>query len=119
MPKKFMRSFKYAHLGVRHIVATQRNIRIHLAAGLLVVSAALWLKVSTVEVALLSLTISFVIVAEMVNTAIEETVNLVKSEEHPLAGLIKNIAAASVLMAALASIVVGLLIFVPKIIEKI
>src|SRR3989344_87300 len=117
MPKKFIRSFKYARAGMKHIVTTQRNIRIHLVAGLFAVLAAFWLRVSTVEVAILALTISFVIVAEMVNTAIEETINLAQPGEHPLAGMIKNIAAAAVLTAAFASLIVGALIFIPRLIE--
>lgn len=117
MPKKFMRSLKYAQVGVQHILATQRNIWIHLAIGLAVIVAATWLRVSRVEIAVLILTILFVIVAEMINTAIEETINLVKPEEHPLAGLIKNIAAAAVLTAAGGSVVIGLLIFGPRLIK--
>jgi diacylglycerol kinase len=117
MPKKFIRSFKYAQVGALHILATQRNIRIHLAAGMAAVVLALWLGISRVEIAVLALAIAFVVVVEMINTAIEEAVNLVQPGEHPLAGMIKNIAAAAVLTAAFASLVIGLLIFVPRLIE--
>jgi diacylglycerol kinase (ATP) len=117
MPRKFIRSINYARLGAEHVLRTQRNIWIHAGIGLLVLLAALWLKIERVEMALLVLTIVFVIVAEMLNTAIEEVVNLAKSEHHPLAALAKNVAAGAVLVAAFGSVMVGLIIFIPKIIN--
>jgi diacylglycerol kinase len=116
MPKKFMRSFKFAQAGMKHALQTQRNIWIHLVIGILVMAAAVWYKVSQVELAVLTLTISFVLVTEMINTAIEEAVNLAKPEAHPLAALAKNLAAAAVLTAAVGSIIVGLFIFVPRLV---
>lgn len=116
MPKKFMQSFKYAKAGAQHVLRTQRNVWIHLLIGAAVIVAAIWLRVSLVETAVLALTIAFVIACEMFNTAIEETVNLIKPESHPLAALVKNISAGAVLAAAAGAIVVGLLIFVPRII---
>jgi len=117
MPKKFIRSFKYARAGAEHALRTQRNIWIHAFIGLLVLVVAVWLKVSLPEVAILVLTISFVIAAEMFNTAVEEVVNLAKSETHPLAALAKNVAAGAVLTAAAGAAVIGLLIFVPRILK--
>lgn len=116
MPKKFMRSLKHARAGAKHALQTQRNIWIHLFIGLAVTVAAVWLRVSVVELAVLVLTISFVIVVEMINTAIEEVVNLAKPEVHPLAALAKNIAAGAVLAAAIGAVAVGLLIFIPRVI---
>lgn len=114
MPKKFMRSIKYAHQGTQHVLRTQRNIWIHLLIGVAVIVVAYYLKVSLPETALLLLTIIFVIVCEMFNTAIEEAVNLIKPESHPLAALVKNIAAGAVLVAAMGAVLVGLLIFIPR-----
>ena|SRR3989338_2562012 len=116
MPKKFMRSFKYARAGVEHIMRTQRNIWIHFFAGLAVLLAAFWLRISPAETAIIVLTIAFVIVTEMINTAVEEIVNLVKPEPHPLAGLVKNIAAGAVLVASAGAVVIGILIFIPRVI---
>ena len=116
MPKRFIRSFKYAQEGARHTLMTQRNIWIHLAIGGAVVVAAVWLKLSAVEMALIALTIAMVIAAEMINTALEEMVDLVKPEHHPAAALIKNIAAGAVLVAALGAVCVGLFIFIPRLI---
>lgn len=117
MPKKFMRSFKFAQDGAKHILRTQRNMWIHLGFGLVVVLAALFLRIEAASVAVLFLAITLVIVAEMINTAIEETINLVKPEQHPLAELIKNVSAAAVLSSAVGSVVVGLLIFIPRLIQ--
>lgn len=115
MPKKFMRSFKYAHAGARHVLQTQRNIWIHLAVGVLVLAGAIWLKVSSTELAIIVLTVSFVIVTEMINTSLEEAVNLIKPENHPLAALAKNVAAGAVLVAAFGSVIIGFLILAPRV----
>ena len=116
MPKKLIRSFSYARAGAEHTLRTQRNIWIHIFIGLFVVSLALWLKVSPIEMAVLVLTIAFVITAEMLNTAIEEVVNLAKPEKHPQAALAKNVAAAAVLVAATGAVAVGLIILWPRLI---
>jgi diacylglycerol kinase len=117
MPKKFIKSFKYAHAGARHALRTQRNIWIHLAIGVVVFIAAAYYRVSLAELALLVLTITAVIVAEMFNTAVEVLVDLVSPNEHEQAGLVKNVAAGAVLLAAGGAVAVGLLIFGPKVIK--
>jgi diacylglycerol kinase (ATP) len=114
MPKKFMRSFKYARTGAQHVLATQRNIWIHLSVGVQVLLAAVALRLSAVEMAVLIMTVSVVIAAEMFNTALEALVDLVKPEDHPVAALVKNVAAGAVLAAAIGAVLVGLLIFVPR-----
>jgi diacylglycerol kinase len=114
MPKKFIRSFSYAKAGAEHALRTQRNIWIHLLAALLVLAAALWLKVSLVELALLVVTITLVIVTEMVNTAIEVVVDHLSPEFREEAGVIKNVAAGAVLLAAVGAIAVGGLVFIPR-----
>jgi len=114
MPKKFIRSFRYARLGVSHALRYERNLWLQTFVALLVLAAAVWLKLSAVELAIVVLAVALVIVTEMVNTAIEETVDLVKPENHPLAALAKNIAAGAALTAAAFSVVIGLLIFLPR-----
>ena len=74
MPKKFIKSFRFAKAGAGHAIKTQRNLWIHFFIGLAVLGFAIWLRVSLLELALLIVTIFGVIVAEMVNTAIEELV---------------------------------------------
>ena len=114
MPKKFMRSFKYARAGAEHVLATQRNIWIHLGVGGLVLLAAVALKLPALEMAVIILTVTVVITAETFNTALEALVDLVKPEDHPLAALVKNVAAGAVLAASVGAVLVGLLIFIPR-----
>ncbi len=114
MPKRFIQSFRYAHKGASHALRHERNLWIHSLLALLALAAAVWLRLSSTELAIVVLTIALVIVTEMVNTALEETVNLVKPENHPLAALAKNIAAGAALTAAAFAVVVGLLIFLPR-----
>lgn len=114
MPKKFIKSFKYAHAGARHALSTQRNLWIHFCMALLALAIAAFMRVSLVELAVLVLAIFGVIVAEMVNTAIEEMVNLLSPRESATAALAKNVAAAAVLLAAGGAVLVGCLIFIPR-----
>jgi diacylglycerol kinase (ATP) len=114
MPKRFIRSFSYAKAGAEHALRTQRNIWIHLLAALLVTAVALWLRVSLVELAILVVTITLVIVTEMVNTTIEVVVDHLSPEFREEAGIIKNVAAGAVLLAAVGAVIVGGLIFIPR-----
>jgi diacylglycerol kinase len=114
MPRKFIHSLKYARAGAEHALRTQRNIWIHSFVGLLVIGVAFGLRIGGVELALLILTIILVLTTEMLNTAIEEVVNLAQPEQHPLAALAKNVAAGAVLVAAIGSVIIGLIIFLPK-----
>lgn len=117
MPKKFIQSFRYAHLGASHALRNERNLWVHVFIAIAALVVAVFLKVSTIELAIIVLTITLVIVTEMINTAIEEAVNLVKPETHPLAALAKNIAAGAALTAAIGAVVVGLLIFLPRLMK--
>ena len=106
-------SFRYAFDGFKHVLRTQRNPRIHLAIACLVAIVGLILHIPPVEWAVIVLTVGFVIVAETMNTVVEVAIDLVLEEYHVLAKLAKDIAAAAVLIAAITSVVVGMLIFVP------
>lgn len=114
MPRKFIKSFRHAKAGVEHAIRTQRNLWIHLSIGIVVLLAAVILKVTLIEFSILTLVIGFVIVTEMVNTAIEELVNILSPEHKIEAKLAKDVAAAAVLLAALGSVIIGLLIFLPR-----
>ncbi|MBU1026238.1 MAG: diacylglycerol kinase family protein [Candidatus Margulisbacteria bacterium] len=116
MPKKFIKSFKYAKAGAEHAIKTQRNLWIHFFIGVIVLGLAVWFKVSLIELAILVLAIFGVIVAEMLNTSIEELVNLLSPEKRAQAGLAKNIAAAAVLLAAFGAVLVGALIIIMKVV---
>lgn len=108
------KSFASAYAGVSYCVRTQRNLRIHLAITVLVLAASAFLRVSLVELAVLVFCIMVVIVAEMLNTALECAVDLVTSDYHTLAKLSKDISAGAVLVASLGAAAVGAIIFLPR-----
>lgn len=115
MPKKFISSFKYAREGAEHAWRTQRNLWVHFLIGLAVLAAAIALSVSLVELSILVLVIFTVIAVEMINTAIEEMVNILSPGYRKEAALAKNVAAAAVLVVSVGSILIGFFIFMPKI----
>ncbi len=116
MPRKLIKSFKYARAGAAHAFRTQRNLWIHFFIALLVLAFALWLRVSLLELCILMIAIFTVIGTEMMNTAVEELVNILSPEHRVEAGLAKNVAAAAVLLAVAGAMVVGSIIFIPKVI---
>ncbi len=111
-------SFKYAFEGLKTAFVTQPNLRIHLLFIIAAIIAGFFFQISPVEWAILALTIAVVIVAELINTSIEATIDLVTSERHPLAKIAKDVAAAAVLFASIISIIVGLVVFVPKLMGR-
>ena len=116
MPRKLMKSIKYAREGTKHALRTQRNLWIHFFIGLLVLAFALWLNISLLEFCLLIVVIFGVVVAEMFNTAIEELINIISPQQRIEAALAKNVAAGAVLLAALGAVIVGCIIFLPRLI---
>jgi diacylglycerol kinase len=112
--RRLIRSFGHAFAGIGHGLRTQANLRIHLAAAVCVVIAGLALQISTAEWAVLVVTIMIVMSAELFNTAIEAAVDRVSDEPHPLAKIAKDTAAGAVLIGAIGSVIVGLLIFGPR-----
>jgi diacylglycerol kinase len=113
-----LRSFGYAFAGVAYILRTQRNARIEITVAIAAVLLAAWLGVTAVEWAVLVLTIAIVLALEWINTALELAVSLASPDRHPSAKAAKDVAAASVLLGAVVSVVVGLLLFVPRILAK-
>ena len=104
-------SFNYAVEGILHVLRTHRNMRIHFAAAIGVLILALVLGVDRLELVALLLSIAFVLVAEMINSAIEAAIDVATSSFDPLAKLAKDIAAGAVLIASINAIVVGYLVF--------
>ncbi len=121
MPSSFLRrridSFRFALAGIRAAFWTEINMRIHLAAALVVVVVAFVLEVTATEWCLLIFCIGVVWAAEIFNTALEALVNLVSPVQHPLAGKVKDLAAGAVLVTAIMAVVVGLLIFGPHLVR--
>ena len=111
-------SFQHALRGWWYVLRTQRNAWIHAVITTLVILTAFWLGLPLRDWAVLLLTIALVWTAEFINTALEAVVNLASPNLHPLAKLGKDVGAAAVLIAALTSILVGLLILGPQLWEK-
>jgi rRNA maturation RNase YbeY len=107
-------SFRHAFEGLLCFVRNQRNARIQLMIGLLAVFLAAVLRLTAVEWALLALTIGLVLVSEMFNSVTEAAVDAVTQEYHPLAKAAKDVAAGAVVFSAIVSVVVGLLLFGPR-----
>jgi diacylglycerol kinase len=112
-------SFGYAFAGLAYCFRTQRNFRIHISIGLLGAVVGVLLGLSVVEWAVFAAMVTLVLAAEMVNTMIESLVDLVTQQYHPLAKVAKDVAAGIVLLTAIGSVVVGLLIFLPKLLAVI
>ncbi|MFD1435871.1 diacylglycerol kinase family protein [Kroppenstedtia eburnea] len=106
-------SFRYALEGLKYTLVTQQNMRIHFLAALGVLLFSLWLPLTKVEVLILFVCILLVIVAELINTAVEAVIDLVTRDFHPLAKVAKDVAAGAVLLSAGMAVVVGLSIFYP------
>ncbi|MBS4024160.1 MAG: diacylglycerol kinase family protein [Clostridia bacterium] len=107
--------FKFAWQGITWVIINERNMKIHLALAMLAAAAGLWTGVSTWELVVLSLVITLVLALEMVNSAVEQVVNLyIGTEFHPVAKKVKDIAAGAVLLAAINAVIIGTIIFWPK-----
>ncbi len=109
----FLLGFKIAAEGILYSIRTQRNMRIHFAAAALVLFLAALLHLSKSEFICLLFAIFLVLVAEMINSAIELAVDLHSREYHPLAKAAKDVSAGAVLLAAVCSVVIGILVFYP------
>jgi len=113
--QNLVESFNAAIEGFVYVFKSQRNMRLHFLMGLFAFLLGIILNFSYIELMILCLTIAFVLFAEMFNTAVEFTVDLVTSREyHPLARIVKDIGAGAVLLSALTAVIVGYTLFVSK-----
>lgn len=108
-------SFKYAIQGLGHVLKAEHNFLVHLAAAIAVIALGAILHISKAEWLIIILCIGLVLITEILNTAIEWLVDMVSPQKNEKAGMIKDIAAASVLIAALVALVAGIVVFVPYI----
>lgn len=115
--KKLFKSFSYAIEGIIHAAKKERNLRIHLTVTVLVCLFGLWFSISITEWLIILLTIAGVISLELVNTALERVVDLVTTEHRPLAKQAKDVAAGAVLIFAFIAVIIGIVIFLPKILQ--
>lgn len=112
-----IKSFKFAIEGIRLAYKYNRNIRIHTIFAILAILLSLFLKITWFEFGLILVVILLVFVAEMVNTAIEEMVDLIVQEHREQARIAKDVAAGMVLVAAIGAVVIGVVIFLPYILR--
>jgi diacylglycerol kinase (ATP) len=113
MPRT-LQSLNWAFEGVIHVLRSERNMRIHFTVATVVLILAFSYGVTKVELMALLVAISFVLIAEMVNTAIEATIDLATTSFDPLAKVAKDIAAGAVLIATVNAVVVGYLVFADR-----
>ena len=113
-----LRSLGYAIAGWLYMLRRQKNTRIQAVASVLVIVMALWLEVSVVSMAILILTVTIVWMAEFLNAAVEAAINLTTTELHPMAQIGKDVAAGAVLLGVVASVLIGLLLLGPPLVEK-
>lgn len=114
-PTRFIESMNCSIEGILYAARTQKHLRNHFIVAALVLLAALFLRISGLEFALLVIAIAFVLFAELINTAVEAAVDLITIEFHPLAKIAKDVAAGSVLAAVAGAAIAGYLILSPHI----
>ncbi len=114
-----MPSFHYAGAGLWWALKTQRNLRIHIGLGTLATLLGLLLGFSTLEFAVLVVTMTLVITLELVNTVVEAAVDLASPAYHPLAKVAKDVAAGAVLASAIGAVLIGLLLFLPRLLHHV
>ena len=108
------KSFVYAWNGILQFLKTEHNARIHLVLTIAVIILCLALHVSAGEAAALVIVIALVWITELINTSLEKAMDFISTEKHPQIKWVKDLAAAAVLVAAIAAVIVGCIIFIPK-----
>jgi diacylglycerol kinase (ATP) len=113
--KKLVDSFNYAIEGIIYSIRTQRNMRIHMIVALLVLTACFFYDLSKMELLIITITITIVMVSEMINTAVECAIDATTNYYHPLAKIAKNVAAGGVLITAINALFVAYIIFYDRV----
>ncbi len=115
--KKFLLSFSYPIKGLKYAYRNEQNLAVDVGVSLLVLIAGFIFQLEHYEWIIIAMTIAVVIAGELINTAIEAVVDLVTEEYHPLAKVAKDTSAAAVFVLAIMAAVVGIIIFLPKLIS--
>ena len=114
--KRLVNSFKYAFEGLKYAFLYEQNLTVHILATIVVIILGFIFNISIIEWLVLFLIIGLVIATELINTSIEATIDLITDEINPLAKVAKDTAAAAVLIFGITALIVGTIIFLPKII---
>jgi undecaprenol kinase/diacylglycerol kinase (ATP) len=115
--KKRLNNFKHAFNGLKILLKEEVNARIHLVATICVLIAGFFFEISSFEWIAIVIAIAFVLTTETINTAIENMSDFISPEKHEKIKRIKDLSAAAVLISAITAFVIGLIVFIPKIIE--
>ncbi len=115
--KSLLSSFRYALEGIWHALKYNRNLRIAFFVAMLVGLLGLFFQVTSLEMVILVIAILLVILSEMINTSLEEMVNLITNEHKKEAKIAKDVAAGMVLVATVGSVIIGSIIFTPYILK--
>ena len=113
-----LESFNFAFEGIIHVLRTQRNMRIHFLAAVVVLVTAVVIGVSRLELIALLLAIAFVFIAEMINSALEQAIDVATTSFDPLAKLAKDTAAGAVLIATVNAVAIGYLVFSGEVADR-
>lgn len=113
---KTIRSFKYAAEGIFTFLRNERNGKVQFAAAVIAILLGVWLNITAPEWTAIVLCIAVVLSLEMINTALEKLSNYIQPELHPAIKTIKDISAGAVLLSAVASLIIGIIIFLPRVI---
>jgi diacylglycerol kinase (ATP) len=116
--QNLLESFNFAIEGIIHVLRTQRNMRIHFLVAVIVLVTAVAIDVSRLELIALLLAIAFVFIAEMINSAIEQAIDVATTSFDPLAKLAKDIAAGAVLIATVNAVAIGYLVFSSEVADR-
>jgi diacylglycerol kinase len=112
---KRLASFGYAFNGIAAFLRSEPHARIHAIATIVVIAAGCWYKIATPEWLWMILSIALVWITEMLNTVIEKIMDHLSPQLHPKVKFIKDVAAGAVLIAAIAAVIIGAVIFIPYI----
>jgi diacylglycerol kinase len=114
-----LQSFKHAFAGLWYVLRTQRNAWIHAAITIIVFLLGWWLDLERYDWTIIMIAICFVWLAEIINTALEAITDLASPEQHPLARVGKDVGAGAVLLASFTAIILGVLVLLPPLLNKI
>lgn len=117
-PRKLVLSFKFAFRGLRYVIRHEQSFRIHLIIAFLVVVLMVYFKVALWESVALIIAVIMVLVLELINSTFEKMVDILEPRMHPYAQVIKDIMAATVLLASIGATAIGLIVFIPYFVAK-
>lgn len=113
--KEFLKSFTHALRGLKYAIRNEKNFQNELAVAIFAIGAMFYYHVSRLEMIVVVTMIMAVLIMEMLNTIIERIIDILKPSIHPYARLIKDLMAASVLLTSIMALIIGLVIFIPRI----